>query len=99
MVNTDEWGWGLKTGWFYAGLGLPFTVAMWFLIPETAGYAFPKISKDELNDMLTFPSNRRSAAELDELFERKVKPWRFHKTKTATQRIVEVNQADAEERL
>ena len=42
---------------------------------------------------------RRSAAELDELFERKVRPWRFHKTKTATQRMVEVNQVDAEERL
>lgn len=37
MVNADEWDWGLKTGWFYAGLGLPFTIAMWFLIPETAG--------------------------------------------------------------
>ncbi|SPO00282.1 probable MFS alpha-glucoside transporter [Cephalotrichum gorgonifer] len=77
MVNADEWNWGLKTGWFYAGLGLPFTVAMWFLIPETAG---------------------RSAAELDELFEQKVKPWRFHKTKTATQRMVEVNQTDVEDR-
>ncbi|RSH83832.1 hypothetical protein EHS25_005447 [Saitozyma podzolica] len=31
-----------------------------------------------------FPeTNRRSPAELDELFERKIKPWRFHKTKTA----------------
>lgn len=32
----------------------------------------------------------RSAAELDELFERKIKAWRFHKTETATQRLVEV---------
>jgi hypothetical protein len=38
MVNNNDWNWGLKTGWFYAGLGLPFTVAIWFLIPETAGY-------------------------------------------------------------
>ncbi|KAF4464685.1 sugar transporter [Fusarium albosuccineum] len=68
MVNADQWNWSLKTGWFYAGIGAPFTLAMWFLIPETAG---------------------RSAAELDELFERKIKPWRFHKTTTATQRIVE----------
>jgi hypothetical protein len=30
----------------------------------------------------------RSAAELDELFNRKIKPWRFHKTETATQRLV-----------
>ncbi|KAL2802024.1 hypothetical protein BJX63DRAFT_438260 [Aspergillus granulosus] len=38
MVNVNDWNWGLKTGWFYAGVGLPFTVAIWFLIPETAGY-------------------------------------------------------------
>lgn len=35
MINETEWDWGLKTAWFYAGLGLPFMVAMWFLIPET----------------------------------------------------------------
>ncbi|KAH6950307.1 hexose transporter [Ilyonectria sp. MPI-CAGE-AT-0026] len=67
MVNANEWNWGFKTGWFYAGVGLPFTVGMWILIPDTSG---------------------RSAAELDELFERKIKPWRFHKTETATQRLV-----------
>lgn len=32
----------------------------------------------------------RSAAELDELFERKIKPWRFHKTETATQRLAQI---------
>ncbi|KAJ4231878.1 hypothetical protein NW757_013847 [Fusarium falciforme] len=68
MVNSNQWNWGLKTGWFYAGVGLPFTAAMWFLIPETSN---------------------RSPAELDELFERKIRPWRFHKTKTAIQRILE----------
>lgn len=35
---------------------------------------------------------RRSAAELDELFERKVRPWRFHKTETATQRLVQMSE-------
>jgi hypothetical protein len=35
---------------------------------------------------------RRSAAELDELFERKIKPWRFKQTETATQRAVATNQ-------
>ena len=69
MVNSSKWDWGLKTGWFYAGVGLPFAAGMWFLIPETAG---------------------RSAAELDELFERKIKPWRFAKTETATQRLVQI---------
>ncbi|KAI9166336.1 MFS transporter fmqE [Paramyrothecium foliicola] len=72
MVNANEWNWGLKTPWFFAGVGLPFTVAMWFLIPETKG---------------------RSAAELDELFENKVKPWRFHKATTMTERIVATEQA------
>ena len=42
--------------------------------------------------MANFLLSRRSAAELDELFERKIKPWRFHKTETATQRLVQFNQ-------
>ncbi|KAF5627226.1 sugar transporter [Fusarium tjaetaba] len=71
MVNANEWNWELKTAWFYAGIGLPFVVGMWLLIPETKG---------------------RSAAELDELFESKVKPWRFHKTQTATQTALEAHQ-------
>jgi hypothetical protein len=40
MTNVNEWNWGLKTGWFYAGVGFPFALGMWFLIPETAGYFF-----------------------------------------------------------
>lgn len=36
----------------------------------------------------------RSAAELDELFERKIKPWRFHKTETATQRLVKAEREE-----
>ncbi|KAH7355901.1 general substrate transporter [Pyrenochaeta sp. MPI-SDFR-AT-0127] len=67
MTNANEWNWGFKTGWFYAGVGFPFALGIWFLIPETKG---------------------RSAAELDELFERKIKPWRFAKTDTATQRLI-----------
>ncbi|KAM5352936.1 hypothetical protein ACJ41O_005658 [Fusarium nematophilum] len=67
MVNANEWGWGLKTGWFYVGVGFPCIAIMWFLIPETKG---------------------RTAAELDELFERKVKHWRFHKTDTATELVL-----------
>lgn len=67
MVNTNQWDWGLKTGWFYTGVGLPFVIGIWLLIPETA---------------------KRTSSELDELFERKVKPWRFHKTETATQKAV-----------
>ncbi|KAH1397390.1 hypothetical protein KXV51_003325 [Aspergillus fumigatus] len=73
MTNANEWNWGLKTGWFYAGVGFPFALGMWFLIPETAGC---------------------SSAELDELFERGIKPWRFHKTQTATQRLVQENKGE-----
>ncbi|KAI8312025.1 MFS transporter fmqE [Colletotrichum sp. SAR11_59] len=73
MVNANKWNWGYKTGWFYAGVGLPFTIGMWLLIPDTAG---------------------RSAAELDELFERKIKPWRFHKTQTATQNLVNLQKSE-----
>ena len=40
--------------------------------------------------MLNIYLPSRSAAELDELFERKIKPWRFHKTETATQRLVQI---------
>ncbi|RSL50195.1 hypothetical protein CEP54_012051 [Fusarium duplospermum] len=67
MINANQWNWGLKTCWFFTGIGMPFVVAMWFLMPETAG---------------------RSTAELNELFERKIKPWRFHKTETLTQKII-----------
>ncbi|CAH0024995.1 unnamed protein product [Clonostachys rhizophaga] len=67
MVNANQWNWSLKTGWFYAGLGLIATAGMWYLVPETAG---------------------RTAAELDELFEKKLPAWKFSKTETATERLV-----------
>ena len=37
MVNKNQWNWGLETGWFYAGIGLPFVIGTWLLIPETSG--------------------------------------------------------------
>ncbi|KAG5764966.1 hypothetical protein H9Q72_006965 [Fusarium xylarioides] len=73
MVNVNEWNWGLKTSFFFTGLGFPFVVSIWFLIPEV---------------------KNRSAAELDELFERKIKPWRFHKTETATQLLLKANKGE-----
>ncbi|EAT78272.2 hypothetical protein SNOG_14401 [Parastagonospora nodorum SN15] len=73
MVNENEWNWGYKTGWFYAGIGLPAVAGMWLLVPETTG---------------------RSAAELDELFNNKVRPWRFAKTETATQRLLKVEASE-----
>jgi hypothetical protein len=107
MVNANDWNWGLKTGWFYAGVGLPFTIAIWFLIPETAGYVSVYMSAAVLlllsslcvglltDSSIWFSLYSRSSAELDELFERKVKPWRFHKTTTATQRSVQAKGEEA----
>lgn len=37
MLNTNEWNWGLKTAFFYLGVGAPFAVGSWFIIPETKG--------------------------------------------------------------
>ena len=37
MLNENEWNWGLKTAFFYTGLGAPFAIASWFIIPEPAG--------------------------------------------------------------
>lgn len=37
MTSAADWNWEYKTGWFYAGVGLPFAVGVWFLIPETKG--------------------------------------------------------------
>ncbi|KAK6903354.1 hypothetical protein I203_106857 [Kwoniella mangroviensis CBS 8507] len=72
MLNTTAWNWGLKTAFFYTGLGAPAAIGAWFIIPEPKGL---------------------TAAELDELFEAGVKPWRFHKTKTALQRQIEGQEA------
>ncbi|KAJ4237173.1 hypothetical protein NW759_000294 [Fusarium solani] len=80
MINAEEWNWVLKAAWLYVGLDAPFTVGMWFLIPQTKGYA-----------QLAFRCPRRHSAELDELFERKIKPFRFHETTTVTQRMVQMN--------
>ncbi|KAH8430724.1 uncharacterized protein LDX57_008386 [Aspergillus melleus] len=67
MTNDNKWGWGYKTGWFYAGTGAIATAGAWYLIPETKA---------------------RTAAELDELFDRKIPAWNFGKTETATQQLI-----------
>lgn len=40
MLSDDYLGWGLKTGFFYAGLGAPFAIGSWFLMPETARFVW-----------------------------------------------------------
>lgn len=37
MINANQWNWRYRTGWFYAGVGLPWVIGIWFLVPETAG--------------------------------------------------------------
>ncbi|KAF5968844.1 maltose permease [Fusarium coicis] len=37
MVNANKWNWGFKTGWFYAGVGLPFLIGTWLLLPDITG--------------------------------------------------------------
>lgn len=46
-------------------------------------FPLPSVSQDLTS------INSRSAAELDELFDRKIRPWNFSKTVTATQMLVE----------
>jgi hypothetical protein len=38
MVTANKWNWRFKTGWFYAGVGLPFLIGTWLLLPETKRY-------------------------------------------------------------
>jgi len=64
LINVNNADWGLKTCFFFFGLGTPFVIGGYFIIPETA---------------------RRSPAELDELYETRVRPWRFAKTITQVQ--------------
>ena len=37
MVNANEWDWGLKTGFFYFGIGALFVLGAWLIVPETKG--------------------------------------------------------------
>ncbi|KAL4879555.1 general substrate transporter [Aspergillus karnatakaensis] len=73
MLNEHQWGWGYKTGWFYAVSGAFATAGAWYLIPETKG---------------------RSAAELDELFERNIPAWKFKQTETATQQLLRSEESE-----
>lgn len=87
MFNAKELNKNLRTGWSYAGVSLSFTLGMWLPIPETAECVLPSRFIPEYFRYLTVPCSRFNA-EIDELFERKIKPWRFHKTETATQRFL-----------
>ena len=59
--------------------------SMWFYFGTGASFAIGSWF------ILPEPSGR-TAAELDEMFESKIKPWQFRKYKTATQLALEANQ-------
>jgi MFS family permease len=37
MLNANQWNWGLKSGFYFFGLGAPTLVVTWFFSPETTG--------------------------------------------------------------
>jgi hypothetical protein len=37
MLSPTAWNWNLKTAFFYLGIGAPFVIGAWFIIPETSG--------------------------------------------------------------
>lgn len=38
MLTANKWNWGLKTGFFYLGVGAPFAIGSWFILPDAGGY-------------------------------------------------------------
>ncbi|KAL2106793.1 hypothetical protein VUR80DRAFT_6210 [Thermomyces stellatus] len=40
MINPDAGNLGVKVGFVFFGLGAPFCIAFWFLVPETKGFTF-----------------------------------------------------------
>lgn len=37
MLNANNWNWGIKTTWYYVGLGAIPLISCWFILPETKG--------------------------------------------------------------
>lgn len=62
----------------------------WNVVPyaRNQGVCTSKCLREAVSNFANFQSSRRSVAEIDELFERKIKAWRFAKTETATQRLL-----------
>lgn len=46
MINPDAGNLGVKVGFVFFGLGAPFCIAFWFLVPETKGLTFEDVSSD-----------------------------------------------------
>lgn len=64
---------------------------MWIYLPETKGYVlrlssfFSSQTFVIIKGVALISGGRRSAAEIDELYERKIPAWRWQKTVTAAE--------------
>lgn len=45
MLNPSSWGWGAKTGFFWAGFAICAATWAWFELPETKGRTFAELDK------------------------------------------------------
>lgn len=43
MINPDVGNLGLKIGFIWAGFGIVFAIAFFFLVPETKGLSFAEV--------------------------------------------------------
>ncbi|KAI1348785.1 general alpha-glucoside permease [Xylaria sp. FL0043] len=43
QLSPDEWNWGLKSGFFWAGINIIFTTYIFFRLPETKGRTYAEL--------------------------------------------------------
>ncbi|KAI0809543.1 general alpha-glucoside permease [Xylaria sp. FL0064] len=43
QLSPDEWNWGLKSGFFWAGINIIFTIYIFFRLPETKGRTYAEL--------------------------------------------------------
>ncbi|KAI1421726.1 general alpha-glucoside permease [Xylaria sp. FL1777] len=43
QLSPDEWNWGLKSGFFWAGINIIFTAYIFFRLPETQGRTYAEL--------------------------------------------------------
>ncbi|KAI0425339.1 general alpha-glucoside permease [Xylaria sp. FL1042] len=43
QLSPDEWNWGLKSGFFWAGINVIFTTYIFFRLPETKGRTYAEL--------------------------------------------------------
>ena len=69
----------IRAGFVFGTTALPFLFYYWFFLPETKGLVIFLTFRLEWDT----DKSRRAAAEIDELFERKIPAWRWATTETA----------------